>query len=635
VGGWLDNIQGPRDLRKLDWPQLEQLAAEIRRELVDTVAETGGHLAPNLGVVELTLALHLVLDSPRDRIVWDVGHQSYVHKLLTGRRAGFRELRRRGGLSGFPRPAESEHDHFVVGHASTSISTALGLALARDLAGEDHAVVAVIGDGAMTGGLAFEALNHAGHLRTNLMVVLNDNEMSIARNVGALSGYLNRLRTDPKYTHGKDELEYLLKRIPAIGPRVFHVADRLKDSLKYLVLPGMFFEELGFLYLGPVDGHNVPALVEVLRRAKRRSGPVLVHVLTRKGRGYAPAERDPDKFHGPGPFDRETGTFKVKAAAPTYTEVFGRTLVRLAEQDPRIVAITAAMPSGTGLTAFAQSYPRRFFDVGIAEAHAVTLAAGLAKGGARPVVAVYSTFLQRAFDSVMHDVCLNGLPVVLAVDRAGIVGEDGPTHHGLFDLSFLRALPGLTIMAPADEDQLRHMLKTALTLDGPAVIRYPRGPGLGAALTGEPQPLPVGRSRLLQEGRDLTLVALGNMVAPALEAARLLAEDGVRADVVDARFVKPLDRDNILGRAAVTGCLVTVEEHVLAGGFGSAVLEAVQEARLSVRVLRLGVGDRFVEHGSQAVLREGHGLTGPGIARAVRDFLPVKSRRPKLRMVPQ
>jgi len=612
---------------------LEQLAAEIRKELVDTVSETGGHLAPNLGVVELTLALHLVFDSPRDRIVWDVGHQSYVHKLVTGRKSTFRELRRWGGLSGFPRPDESEHDHFTVGHASTSISTALGLALARDLAGEDYAVAAVIGDGAMTGGLAFEAMNHAGNLRTNLVVVLNDNEMSIARNVGALSGYLNRLRTDPKYTHGKDELEYLLKRIPAIGPKVFHLADRLKDSLKYLVVPGMFFEELGFLYLGPVDGHNVTALTEVLRRAKKRSGPVLVHVLTRKGRGYAPAERDPDKFHGPGPFDRQTGALKTKSAVPTYTDVFGRTLVQLAGEDPRIVAITAAMPSGTGLTGFAQVYPQRFFDVGIAEAHAVTLAAGLAKGGARPVVAVYSTFLQRAFDSVMHDVCLNRLPVVLAVDRAGIVGEDGPTHHGLFDISFLRALPGLTIMAPGDEDELRHMLKTALTLPGPSVIRYPRGSGTGVALNDNPRILPLGHARLLQEGRDLTLVALGNMVKPALEAAQLLARDGILADVVDARFVKPLDRDTILGRAAATGCLVTVEEHVLSGGFGSAVLEAAQEARLSARVLRLGVADRFVEHGSQAVLREVHGLTGPGIAEAVRGFLPVKQRRAKLRMV--
>ncbi|HUW64323.1 MAG TPA: 1-deoxy-D-xylulose-5-phosphate synthase [Spirochaetia bacterium] len=633
MGRWLDTINSPDDLKRLGWPQLDQLAAEIREELVDTVSTTGGHLAPNLGVVELTLALHMVFDAPRDRIVWDVGHQSYVHKLVTGRGGEFKKLRRYGGLSGFPCPAESQHDHFTVGHASTSISTALGLALARDLSQEKHAVVAVIGDGAMTGGLAFEALNHAGNLRSNLIVVLNDNEMSISRNVGALSGYLGRLRTDPKYTHGKDELEVLLKRIPAIGPAVLRVADRLKDSLKYLVVPGMFFEELGFLYLGPVDGHNLPSVAEVLRRAKGLSGPVLVHVLTRKGRGYPPAEKDPDKFHGPGPFDRETGVFKAAAAPPTYTAVFGRTLVELAASDPRIVAITAAMPTGTGLNEFARAYPDRFFDVGIAEAHAVTMAAGLARGGARPVVAVYSTFLQRAFDSVMHDVCLNRLPVVLCVDRAGIVGEDGPTHHGLFELSYLRALPGLTIMAPADENELRQMLKTALSLDGPAVIRYPRGAGRGAAMEEAPKVLEVGRARLLQKGKDLTMVALGTMLWPALEAAALLAEDGITADVINARFVKPLDRETILARAVATGCLVTVEEHVLAGGFGSAVLEAVKDRQLNVKVLRLGIGDQFVEHGSQAVLREKYGLTGPGIADAARDLLQVKPRRPKLRMV--
>ncbi|MDA8336293.1 MAG: 1-deoxy-D-xylulose-5-phosphate synthase [Peptococcaceae bacterium] len=626
-------INSPDDLKRLGWPQLDQLAAEIREELVDTVSMTGGHLAPNLGVVELTLALHLVFDAPRDPIVWDVGHQSYVHKLVTGRGREFKKLRTFGGLSGFPSPAESEHDHFTVGHASTSISTALGLALARDLAGEEHAVVAVIGDGAMTGGMAFEAMNHAGHQRSNLVVVLNDNEMSIARNVGALSGYLGRLRTDPKYTHGKDELEVLLKRIPAIGPAVLRWADRLKDSLKYLLVPGMFFEELGFMYLGPVDGHNLQSVVEVLRRAKGLSGPVLVHVCTRKGKGYAPAEKDPDKFHGPGPFHRDSGEPKAMTGPPTYTAVFGRTMVELAAHDPRIVAITAAMPSGTGLAEFAQAYPDRFFDVGIAEAHAVTLAAGLARGGKRPVVAVYSTFLQRAFDSVMHDVCLNRLPVILCIDRAGIVGEDGPTHHGLFDLSFLRALPGLTIMVPADEEELRHMLKTALRLPGPAAIRYPRGTACGASADAEPRLLEVGRARLLQQGSHLTLAALGTMLGPALEAASLLSEDGVAADVLDARFVKPLDEKTILGRASATGCLITVEEHALAGGFGGAVLEALAARQMNVKFLRLGIPDRFVEYGSQALLREKYGLTGPGIADAARDLLQVRTRRPRLRMV--
>ena len=511
----LKQIHSLRDIRSMSLASLGELAREIRHELIKTVANNGGHLAPNLGVVELTLALHRVFNSPVDKIIWDVGHQCYVHKLLTGRKDEFGTLRQFGGICGFPRPSESIHDAFGTGHSSTSISAALGMAIARDLKGENHSVVAVIGDGAMTGGMAFEALNHAGHLKKNLIVVLNDNEMSIAQNVGAMSGYLTRLRTDPMYSRGKEEIEQLLRRIP-IGSTLLKFGERLKDSLKHLVVPGMLFEELGFTYLGPVDGHDLKAVTTILNQARNQKGPVLVHVLTKKGKGYRPAEENPDRFHGVGPFNPATGEVIKNSSAPSYSEVFGRTLTRLAQQDQSILAITAAMTSGTGLNSFARLFPGRFFDVGIAEQHAVTLAAGLAKEGYHPVVTIYSTFLQRAYDQILHDVCLQNLPVTFAIDRAGLVGEDGATHHGLFDYAYLRHIPNMVIMAPRDENELQHMLATAVQHPGPAAVRYPRGTATGCKMDEELKTLPVGQALVLRKGRDLTLLAVGCMVCMAV-----------------------------------------------------------------------------------------------------------------------
>lgn len=615
-------------MRALAATQLEELAGEIREEIIATVAKNGGHLAPNLGVVELTLALHRTFHTPRDKIIWDVGHQCYVHKLITGRREQFSTLRCFGGLSGFPRPDESKHDAFGTGHSSTSISAALGMALARDLKGDRHAVVAVIGDGSMTGGMAFEALNHAGHLKKDLIVVLNDNKMSISANVGAMSGYLNRMRTDPKYSRSKDEIEQLLRRIPSIGSRVVKVAERLKDSFKYLVVPGMLFEEMGFTYLGPIDGHNISSMLNTFEQAKGLGGPVLVHVVTEKGRGYAPAVEKADKFHGIGPFDISSGNCLKKSDISTYTEIFGRTLVDLAEQDPAVVGISAAMCSGTGLGKFAQRFPGRFFDVGIAEQHAVTLAAGLASEGLKPVVAIYSTFLQRAYDQIIHDVCLQKLPVVFAVDRGGIVGDDGPTHHGLFDVSYLRGIPNMTVMAPSDENELQHMLHTALQLNGPCALRYPRGTGLGVALDLHSRAIPVGRAEVLVEGKDITLLAVGNMVPVARRAAAVLKERGVLAAVINARFIKPLDKECIIRWAAITGRLITVEENILAGGFGSAVLELLAAKDMSgTQVKCLGIGDIFVEHGSQSFLRKKYGLTPESIVNLAMQMIGSRKAR--------
>lgn len=622
----LDNIASPADLKHLTLAQLELLAQEIREEIVRVVAQNGGHLAPNLGVVELTLALHLVFDSPRDKIIWDVGHQCYVHKILTGRRTRFATLRQFGGLSGFPKRAESPHDVFNTGHSSTSISAALGMALARDLKRENFKVVAVIGDGALTGGMAFEAMNHAGHLKTDLIVVLNDNEMSIAGPVGAMAAYLSRLRTDPRYSRSKEELEFLLKRLPRVGPKFLHLIERLKDSLKYLVIPGMLFEELGFTYLGPIDGHNIAQLKEVLQQASRIRGPVLVHVLTKKGKGYPPAEARPEVFHGVGAFDPQSGEILGQGGPPTFTSVFGTELVRQGEKDERIVAITAAMPEGTGLIPFARRFPRRFFDVGIAEQHAVTLAGGLAAMGLRPVVAIYSTFIQRAVDQVIHDVALMGLPVTLALDRAGLVGEDGETHQGVFDIALLRCVPGIVLMAPKDEQELRHMLVTALNLKGPSALRYPRGKGVGVPLEGAAKPLPVGKGEVLREGSKAAIIALGPLVYAALEAAEDLAGRGIEVAVINARFVKPLDTELIIKWARQTGHIITLEEHAVAGGFGSAVLEALAAAGCTeVKVKCLGIGDIFVTHGKPDVLREHLGLTAPSIAAEVERLLKGES----------
>jgi len=619
----LDRIDSPADLKKLSQEQLVELAAELRRFLLDTVSQTGGHLASNLGCVELTLAIHYCFNSPADRIIFDVGHQAYTHKILTGRRDQFHTQRQYQGISGFPKRAESPHDAFGAGHSSTSISAGLGMAVGRDLQGGNNKVIAIIGDGSMTGGMAFEALNQAGHLKKNLIVILNDNDMSISKNVGAFSSFLSKKLTGSYYRELKKEMQVLLKGIPAIGGNILQFARKAENSLKGFLTPGALFEALGFDYFGPLQGHNLPHLIEMLENARSLDGPVLIHVMTTKGKGYQPAEENPDQFHGVGPFDVATGKVTAaKGGAKSYTGIFGETLVKLAVDDPKIVAITAAMPDGTGLTPFAKAYPERFFDVGIAEQHGLTFAAGLAADGFRPVAAIYSTFVQRAYDQVFHDICLQKLPVTLALDRGGLVGDDGPTHHGVFDLSYLRHLPEMTLMAPKDENELQHMLKTAIYADRPMALRYPRGNGYGVQLDQDLTALPIGRGEIMAEGSDLAIVAIGSTVYPALEAAAMLTERGIRATVINARFVKPLDRELILAAANQTGCLVTVEENALQGGFGSAVLELLeQEGVTGVRVKRLGIPDRFIEQGPQSRLRADLGIDAAGIAASAEAFL--------------
>ena len=618
----LETIDEPQRLGELSLPELEQLAAELRTYIIQTVAQTGGHLAPSLGTVELTLALYSVFKLPRDKVIWDVGHQAYAHKILTGRREAFTALRRYGGITGFPCRTESPYDAFGVGHASTSISAALGMAIARDLDDRGEHVIAVIGDGAMTGGEAFEALNHAGQLGKRLIVILNDNGMSIDTNVGAMSEYLSRLRVMPQYNKAKKDLEGFFRSIPHIGDTVLKTAEYIKDGVKSVLVPGGIFAEMGFTYVGPLDGHNLRLLREVFSEIRMMDGPVLVHVHTKKGRGYLPAEIEPDKFHGVGTFDVISGQVKKdEGAPPTYTEVFGQTLVKLAAENPNITAITAAMPGGTGLKVFAEKFPNRYFDVGIAEEHAVTLAAGMAAAGKRPVAAIYSTFAQRAYDQLLHDVCLQNLPVTLCLDRAGLVGDDGPTHHGVFDLSYLRMMPNMTVMAPKDENELRRMLITALSLDGPAALRYPRGTAAGVPLTDDVQPLPLGKGEILREGGDVCFLAVGSMTANALRAAELLAADSIAAEVVNMRFVKPLDRELLLEAAGHVKLLVTVEENVLAGGFGSAVLECLADAGRTVPLVRLGIPDRFVPQGGRSLLWEECGLLPYQMAARVRERL--------------
>ena len=619
---YLDKIDSPADLKKLKPEQLPALAEEVRRFLLDTVSTTGGHLGSNLGAVELTIALHYCFDSPQDKIIWDVGHQAYTHKILTGRRERFPSQRQYKGLSGFPKRCESEHDAFGVGHSSTSISAGLGMAVAGELAGAKSRAIAVIGDGSLTGGMAFEALNQAGHLKKNLIVVLNDNEMSISKNVGAFSSFISRKMTGRYFRDLKKEMQGLLRNIPAIGTDILHFAKRAENSLKGFLTPGSLFEALGFDYLGPLDGHDLAQLVEVFNNINQLDGPLLVHVMTTKGKGYKPAEETPDKYHGVGAFDVTTGMGAPKAGSKSYTDVFGETMVQLAEQDPKIVAITAAMPDGTGLNRFAECFPKRFFDVGIAEQHGMTFAAGLAADGFRPVTAIYSTFVQRAYDQVFHDICLQNLPVTIAMDRAGLVGDDGPTHHGVFDLSYLRHLPGLALMAPKDENELRHMLKTALYAGAPMALRYPRGAGYGVEMDSELKSLEIGKGELLVEGSDVCIVAIGSTVYPALQAAETLKERGISAGVVNARFVKPLDAELILSVAGKTGRIVTVEENALQGGFGSAVLELLfDNGRHDVKIKRLGIPDHYVEHGSQAQLRKDLGIDADGIAAAVEGFV--------------
>lgn len=630
----LETINGPADLKKLTEVELIALAAEVRQFLLETVSKTGGHLASNLGCVELTLALHYCFNSPQDRIIWDVGHQAYTHKIITGRREQFHTQRQYQGISGFPKRSESPHDPFGAGHSSTSISAGLGMAVGQYLKGDGNRAIAVIGDGSMTAGMAFEALNQAGHLRKNLIVILNDNEMSISKNVGAFSAFVSRKLSGSYYRELKKEMQGLLENIPAIGGNILRFARKAENSLKGFLTPGALFEALGFEYIGPLQGHNLPQLLEVLQNVRSLEGPVLVHVITTKGKGYPPAEQNPAQFHGVGPFDIATGKVSAAKGGPrSYTAIFGDTMVRLAAEDEKIIAITAAMPDGTGLTPFAKAFPSRFFDVGIAEQHAMTFAAGLAAEGFRPVAAIYSSFTQRAYDQVFHDICLQKLPVTLALDRAGLVGDDGPTHHGVFDLSYLRHLPEMTLMAPKDENELQHMIKTAIYSDRPIAVRYPRGAGYGVPMDQDPVILPLGRGELLGEGEDLVIIAIGITVYPAMEAAGLLRERGIRAAVVNARFVKPLDSELILGWARRTGHVVTVEENALQGGFGSALLELLQEEKVTgVKVKRIGIPDRFIEQGSQAQLRSDLGLDAAGIAATVEAFLS-RNGRPALARV--
>lgn len=625
----LPNLHSPEELRALSHPELENLAEELRQEIIQTVAVTGGHLASSLGVVELTLALQRVFPTPRNKILWDVGHQAYAHKLLTGRLKDFGTLRQLDGLSGFPKRSESAHDAFDVGHSSTSISAALGMAAARDTLGGDEKIVAVIGDGSLTAGLAFEGLNHAGHLKKDLIVILNDNEMSISPNVGALSSFLSRKMTSDLFIRFKRETESFLTGLPRFGKDLLNLARRAEDSLKGFLTPGMLFEGFGFNYVGPINGHRLDELIETLENVSKLRGPVLVHVLTRKGKGFVPAERNPALFHGVGPFNPVTGEVPAAKAGPaSYTAVFGQTLMSLAAVDERVVAITAAMPEGTGLTPFAEAFPERFYDVGIAEQHAVTFAAGLACHGLRPTVAIYSTFLQRAYDNVLHDVCLQNLPVTFALDRGGLVGADGPTHHGVFDFAYLRHLPNLVFMAPRDEDQLRRAMVTASQHEGPIAYRYPRGMGLGLELSQSlPEPLPIGSGERLRDGSDGVIIAVGGAIHQALEAAQLLASEGLHLAVVDPRFVKPLDRELLTAEAQRTGVVITVEDHVLQGGFGSAVLELFADAGLSPTVLRLGLPDAFIEQGSQVELRARYGLDAAGIAGSIRQLFPERKSR--------
>lgn len=621
----LNSIEDPKDIKRLSIEELEILAKEIRDKIVKTVSKNGGHLAPNLGAVELTLALHYVFDAPKDKIIWDVGHQSYAHKLITGRRTRFHTLRTYKGISGFPKRSESPYDTFDTGHSSTSISVGLGISSAKSLKGEKAHVVAVIGDGAMTAGMAFEALNQTGHMEKDLIVVLNDNAMSIAPNVGSFSSFISRKMTGKRFVYLRKELRNFLKSIPGVGENIINLIRKSEDSLITFFTPGMLFEAFKFKYVGPINGHRLELLIETFNNVKYLEGPVLVHVTTQKGKGYGPAEENPTLFHGIGPFDIKTGRpIKKRDSPPSYTEIFGKTLVELAEQDKRIVAITAAMPEGTGLHLFRDRFPERFFDVGIAEQHAVTFAAGLATEGLRPVVAIYSTFLQRAYDQIIHDVCLSNLPVVFCLDRSGLVGEDGPTHHGQLDLTYLRNLPRMVVMAPKDEDELRHMLYTALRYEGgPIAIRYPRGEAVGVDLSSEFRELPIGRGEILTHGKDLLILAVGSMVQPSIRAHELLNRDGIEVTLLNCRFIKPLD-PQIGELCQKIGKVLVVEENIRHGGLGGAVLEYLSDRGIyGIKIKRLGLPDDFVEHGPLSVLRESCGLSEEGIYKAAKELYEI------------
>ncbi|MBB6730514.1 1-deoxy-D-xylulose-5-phosphate synthase [Cohnella zeiphila] len=616
----LDRIDSPSDLKKLSVGELPQLAQEIRQFLIEQLSSTGGHLAPNLGVVELTLAMHYLYNSPSDKFIFDVGHQAYVHKMLTGRMDRFHTLRQKDGLCGFVKRTESEHDVWEAGHSSTSLSAAIGMALARDLKGETNKVLAVIGDGALTGGMALEALNHIGHEKRKLTVVLNDNEMSIAPNVGALHNYLGKVRSDKTYRKAKEELEWLLRKIPAVGGKLAKTAERVKDGFKYLVVPGMLFEEFGLKYFGPVDGHDIEKLLDTFRQADKVDGPVLIHVLTVKGKGYSPAEADSLKWHGITPYKIESGQVVKPVGPPMYTEVFGNSLIELAERDERIVAITPAMPAGSGLIPFAKRFPDRMFDVGIAEQHAATMSAALALEGLKPVFAVYSTFLQRAYDQVVHDICRHNANVIFAIDRAGLVGPDGETHQGVYDIAFLRHVPNLVLMMPKDENELRRMMKTAVDYnDGPIAVRYARINGLGVPMDEHPQPIPIGKWETVREGDYATVLAVGPMVQVAEEAAELLKREGIGVRVVNARFIKPLDEEMLLSMAQMNQPMLVLEETAIAGGLGSAILEFYAQRQIHhLSISLMGVPDRFVEHASIKEQRAETGLTAEHVAQELR-----------------
>jgi 1-deoxy-D-xylulose-5-phosphate synthase len=617
---FLEKINSPVDLKRLSITELAELAEEIRPYIINTVSKTGGHLASNLGVVELTIALHYVFDTPRDKIIWDVGHQCYTHKILTERKERFETLRQNGGLSGFPCREESTYDVFDTGHASNSISIAVGLAEAKKRENKTHKIVAVIGDGSLTGGMSFEALNHAGHLKSDIIVVLNDNEMSISRNIGALSSYLNRIMTGEFVSNLREKVKSSIKNLPALGDKVYKAARLLEETVKGLITPGLLFEELGFQYFGPVDGHNLNHLIENLRNIKRLKGPVLIHIVTKKGKGYTHAEDDPARFHGISTFEMTTGN-STHNGRYTYTDIFGDTIIELAKKDKRIIAITAAMGLGTGLEKFSQLFPDRFYDIGIAEQHGVTFAAALALGGFRPFVAIYSTFLQRAYDQIVIDVCLQNLPVVFAVDRSGIVGQDGPTHHGAFDISYFRHIPNMVVISPKDENELKQMLYSAYSYERPVAIRYPRGEAQGVPIDEDFKEIPIGKWEILKEGEDIAIIACGNQVYPSLSAASELEEEGILCTVINGRFIKPMDREMLSALSKHAKKILTVEENAIMGGFGSGVLEILSEEGIAVPVKNIGIPDTFLPHGSQSMLRKSLGLDKEGIKKAVKQWL--------------
>jgi len=617
---FLEKINSPVDLKRLSITELAELAEEIRPYIIKTVSKTGGHLASNLGVIELTIALHYVFNTPLDKIIWDVGHQCYTHKILTERKERFETLRQNGGLSGFPCREESVYDVFDTGHASNSISIAVGLAEAKKRENKTHKIVAVIGDGSLTGGMSFEALNHAGHLKSDIIVVLNDNEMSISKNIGALSSYLNRIMTGEFMSNLREKVKSSIKNLPALGDKVYKAARLLEETVKGIITPGLLFEELGFQYFGPVDGHNLNYLIENLRNIKRLKGPVLIHIVTKKGKGYTHAEDDPARFHGISTFEMTTGN-STHNGRYTYTDIFGDTIIELAKKDKRVIAITAAMGLGTGLEKFSQLFPDRFYDIGIAEQHGVTFAAALALGGFRPFVAIYSTFLQRAYDQIVIDVCLQNLPVVFAVDRSGIVGQDGPTHHGAFDISYFRHIPNMVVISPKDENELKQMLYSAYSYERPVAIRYPRGEAQGVPIDEDFKEIPIGKWEILKEGEDIAIIACGNQVYPSLSVASELEEEGILCTVINGRFIKPMDREMLSALSKHAKKILTVEENAIMGGFGSGVLEILSEEGIAVPVKNIGIPDTFLPHGSQSMLRKSLGLDKEGIKKAVRQWL--------------